>query len=236
MTADPFRIIHAEFIAGAGTGGALPPPTTVEIAFAGRSNVGKSSLINALVGRKSLVRTSSTPGSTRQINLYDVRAADGTVLHLVDLPGYGFTRRSKAEMAEWAVLIERYLAQRVTLGVVVVLVDIRRGLEDDDRALIDFIDAKKDATRRPVEVILVATKIDKLAKNARRPAAAGLEKRLNRKIIGFSAVTQDGRIELWRAIRKAALGNPEPSAPAPPGLAGPPAPAPPGLAGPDQNG
>jgi GTP-binding protein len=207
VTTDPYQITHAEFIAGAGTAGSLPPPTTVEIAFAGRSNVGKSSLINALVGRKSLVRTSSKPGSTRQINLYDVRALDGTALHLVDLPGYGFTRRSKAEMAEWAVLIERYLEQRVTLGVVVVLVDIRRGLEDDDRALIDFIDARKAASRRPVEVILVATKVDKVPKSARRLAVLGLEKSLKRKVIGFSAVTQDGRIELWRAIRKAALGN-----------------------------
>src|SRR5262249_28996201 len=109
LTTDPHRIIDAEFIAGASAASSLPPPTTVEIAFAGRSNVGKSSLINALVGRKNLVRTSSTPGSTRQINLYAARAADGAVLHLIDLPGYGFTRRSKAEMAAWAALIERYL-------------------------------------------------------------------------------------------------------------------------------
>jgi len=207
LTADPHRILDAEFIAGAAASGSLPPPTMVEIAFAGRSNVGKSSLINALVGRKNLVRTSSTPGSTRQINLYEARAADGAVFRLVDLPGYGFTRRSKAEMAAWAALIERYLEERITLGALIVLVDIRRGLEDDDRALIDFIDAKKAASRRPVEVILVATKIDKLPKSAQKPAVAALAKSQRRKVMGFSAVTLDGRIELWRAIRKAALGE-----------------------------
>src|SRR5437870_9571841 len=98
---DPFRIIGAEFLAGAGPGSSLPAPVMAEIAFAGRSNVGKSSLINAIIGRKSLVRTSSTPGSTRQINLYEARAADGARFHLVDLPGYGFTKRSKAEQAAW---------------------------------------------------------------------------------------------------------------------------------------
>src|SRR6185503_16837281 len=112
---DPLQIIDASFVAGAASMDSLPPPVTAEVAFAGRSNVGKSSLINALIERKGLVRTSSTPGSTRQINLYEVRAADGMVVRLVDLPGYGFTRRSKAEMASWAQLIEGYLSDRVTL-------------------------------------------------------------------------------------------------------------------------
>jgi GTP-binding protein len=212
---DPYRIVAAEFIAGAGPSGSLPAPTSTEIAFAGRSNVGKSSLINTLVERKNLVRTSSTPGSTRQINLYEVRAADGLVVRLADLPGYGFTRRSKAEMASWAQLIEGYLATRVTLAAVALLIDVRRGLEDDDRALIDFIDATKGASRRPVPVILVATKLDKVPKSARMSAIAGVERSLTRKVIGFSAVTTDGRIELWRALRRAALGlataaNPSP--------------------------
>ncbi len=92
---DPNRIIAAEFLAGAAPGSSLPAPICVEIAFGGRSNVGKSSLINTLVERKSLVRTSSKPGSTRQINQYEARAADGTRFHLIDLPGYGFTRRSE---------------------------------------------------------------------------------------------------------------------------------------------
>jgi GTP-binding protein len=212
---DPYRIVAAEFIAGAAPSGTLPAPTSAEIAFAGRSNVGKSSLINALVERKSLVRTSSTPGSTRQINLYEVRAADGMVVRFSDLPGYGFTRRSKAETAAWGRLIEGYLATRVTLAAVALLIDVRRGLEDDDRALIDFIDATKGASRRPVPVILVATKLDKVPKSARMTALAGVERSLSRKVIGFSAVTMDGRIELWRALRRAALGVAAASDPSP---------------------
>lgn len=203
---DPYRIVTAEFLAGAGPGSSLPPPAFAEIAFAGRSNVGKSSLINALVERKNLVRTSATPGSTRQINLYEARAADGLILHLVDLPGYGFTRRSKAETASWANLIEGYLASRVTLAAVAVLVDIRRGLEDDDRELIEFIDATKGASRRPVEVLLVATKLDKVARSSRMTELSALSKRLSRRVHGFSAVTLEGRIELWRALRRAAVG------------------------------
>jgi GTP-binding protein len=208
---DAYRIVAAEFIAGAGPGGSLPGPTVAEIAFAGRSNVGKSSLINALVERKSLVRTSSTPGSTRQLNLYETRAADGMVLRLVDLPGYGFTRRSKAETASWAALIEGYLATRITLAAVAVLVDIRRELEEDDLSLIDFIAAKQGASRRPVAVILVATKLDKIPRSARVTALTGLEKRLERKVFGFSAVTLEGRNELWRALRSAAVGISDPT-------------------------
>jgi GTP-binding protein len=203
---DPHRIVAAEFIGGAGPGATLPPPTSVEIAFAGRSNVGKSSLINGLVDRKSLVRTSATPGSTRQINIFEARAADGMVVRLVDLPGYGFARRSKSETASWASLIEGYLATRVTLAAVTVIIDVRRGLEEDDRELIDFIDATKGASRRPISVILVATKLDKIPSSSRMTALAGLERSLHRKVLGFSAVTMDGRIELWRALRRAALG------------------------------
>ena len=181
---DPHRIIGAEFLAGAAPGSFLPAPICVEIAFGGRSNVGKSSLINSLVERKNLVRVSSKPGSTRQINQYEARAADGMRVHLIDLPGYGFTRRSKTEQSAWAGLIEGYLQSRVTLAVVVVLVDIRRGLEPDDQELIDFVETANKVTRRPVEVIVVATKV-----------------------IGFSSETAEGRAELWRALRKASFGG-----------------------------
>jgi GTP-binding protein len=204
---DPYRVVAADFLAGAGPGSSLPAPTQVEIAFAGRSNVGKSSLINALVQRKSLVRTSSTPGSTRQVNLYEARAADGAVFHLVDLPGYGFSHRSKAERASWGALIEGYLAGRVTLAVVVILVDVRRGLEDDDLELIAFIDAAKAASRRPVQIVLVATKLDKVPRSSRKAALARMGDATSRKVFGFSAVTAEGRDELWRTLRRAALGD-----------------------------
>jgi GTP-binding protein len=203
----PLRIVAADFVAGAGPSGSLPAPVRAEIAFAGRSNVGKSSLINALVERKSLVRTSSTPGSTRQVNLYEARAADGAVFHLVDLPGYGFNRRSKAEQRSWAELIEAYLGTRSTLATVVILVDVRRGLEDDDRELITFIDAAKPPSRRPVEVLVVATKLDKLSLNERKVALARLGREAGRKVLGFSSVTGEGREALWRALRRATLGE-----------------------------
>ncbi len=197
----------ASFLAGAGPGTSLPAPTHAEIAFAGRSNVGKSSLLNTLLSRKGLVRTSATPGSTRQLNLYEARAADGTTLHLVDLPGYGFTRRSKGEQGSWASLIEGYLGARPTLAAVVLLVDVRRGLEDDDRELVAFIEAARPPSRRPVQVIVVATKLDKEPRSARKTALRRLEAAAGRKVIGFSAVTAEGRDDLWRALRRAALGE-----------------------------
>lgn len=206
---DPNEIVAAEFVAGAGPGSDLPAPTGAEIAFAGRSNVGKSSLINALVQRKSLVRTSSTPGSTRQVNLFEVRARDGAVFRLVDLPGYGFAKRSKAEQEAWAHLIERYLKTRVTLAVVVIIVDVRRGLEDDDRELIEFIETASGAARRPVEVVVVATKLDKVPRSSARTSLERVGKTAGRKVLGFSAETGEGRRELWGALRRLTLGGGE---------------------------
>ncbi len=213
---DPLQIVEASFIAGAGPGGQLPPPTGAEVAFAGRSNVGKSSLINTIVERRGLVRTSSTPGSTRQINLYEARARDGAVFRLIDLPGYGFARRSKAETAAWGDLIEAYLRGRVTLAAVVLLVDVRRGLEPDDLELVEFIGAATMPSRRPVQVIVVATKLDKVASSARKSALDKVAEQLRgpggggaaprREVIGFSAETGEGKRAVWVSIRRAALG------------------------------
>src|SRR5690606_23305020 len=115
----------AEFEAAAQAPEQLPPPLGVEVAFAGRSNVGKSSLMNALMERRKLVRTSSTPGCTRAINFCKARARDGAELRLVDLPGYGYAKRSKTERNQWARMIESYLAERDHLRAVVMLVDAR---------------------------------------------------------------------------------------------------------------
>ena len=178
---------------------------------------------------------SSTPGSTRQVNLYEARAADGATFHLADLPGYGFTRRSKAEQGAWASLIEGYLGSRVTLAAVVVLVDVRRGIEDDDRELMAFVESTVAPSRRPVQVLLVATKLDKEPRSARKTALRRLQDAAGRKIIGFSSVTGEGRDDLWRALRRAALGpaalgpaalgsaapGPATSGPATPGEGGP---------------
>ena len=210
---DPLRIVQAEFLAGAAPGSVLPAPTVVEIAFGGRSNVGKSSLINSLCDRKNLVRTSSKPGSTRQLNLYGVRTLDGAVLQLVDLPGYGFTHRSKAEVKAWGVLIEGYLGGRVTLAAVTILVDIRRGLEREEDELVDFIEKASDAQRRPPVVVVVATKIDKVSKSERKVALARIAAQAKGKhrVLGFSAVTGEGKVELWSFLRTAAsVGAPPP--------------------------
>jgi GTP-binding protein len=130
----------------------LPPQGLVEAAFVGRSNVGKSSLINALTGRKSLARVSRTPGRTQQINFFSL----GGRLALADLPGYGFARAPKKRIAQWSDLIYRYLKGRSTLRRVLILVDSRHGLKDSDRALFDFLD------EAAVSYQVVLTKIDAL--------------------------------------------------------------------------
>ncbi len=141
-----------DFIAGAAAPASLPPPSVPEVAFAGRSNVGKSSLINALTGRKSLARVSRTPGRTQQINFFSLSGR----LVLADLPGYGFARAPKKRIAQWSDLIYRYLKGRSVLRRVLVLVDCRHGLKDSDRALFDFLD------EAAVSYQVVLTKIDAL--------------------------------------------------------------------------
>ncbi len=198
-----WRIVDAAFVAAAQAYDQLPPPLGVELAFAGRSNVGKSSLMNALTERKKLVRTSSTPGCTRQLNFFEARARDGAVFRLVDLPGYGYAKRSKAERALWADLIEAYLAEREVLAAVVVLVDARRGLGDDDVQLMDFVRARRPP--RP-ELIVVATKIDKVPRSKQKAVLA----KLGARVIGASALTGEGIEALWRRLRAAAhVGAPD---------------------------
>lgn len=190
-------VLDAEFIAGAPSLEHLPPPIFAEIAFAGRSNVGKSSLINSLVRRKKLVRTSSAPGCTRAINIFRIRLrTDETEAHLdlVDLPGYGYAQRSKAERKSWGPLIEGFLEQRPGLHGAVVIVDIRRGFEPDDAQLVEFLESID------VTPILVATKIDKLPASKRKPALATLRRQLDHRITPFSSVTGEGRDLLWKQL------------------------------------
>lgn len=155
---------QASFVAGAERLERLPPPGPAEVALAGRSNVGKSSLLNRLVGQRALARVSKTPGRTQQINFFSV--ADR--LLLVDLPGYGFARVPLAVKAEWRRLVEGYLLGARPLHGVLVLVDVRRGLQDEDRSLLAFLAA------HGVRAAVVATKIDKLARGARARALAAL--------------------------------------------------------------
>ncbi|MGA2448638.1 MAG: ribosome biogenesis GTP-binding protein YihA/YsxC [Polyangiaceae bacterium] len=204
------RVVEAKFLAGAVDAASLPPPTSLEIAFAGRSNVGKSSLLNSLMQRHSLARTSATPGCTRQLNVFDVRFADGLTLHFVDLPGYGWARRSKSERSEWQGMIEGYLRNRVGLRAVVLLTDVRRGLEKEEIQLIEFLSDKRPVSeKRAVDIVLVATKVDKLAASARRAALDVVRTSARdvgiQVVVGFSAVTGDGREALCARLRDVAL-------------------------------
>jgi GTP-binding protein len=203
-------VVEAQFLAAVGPDGAFLPPTLPEVAFAGRSNVGKSSLINTLVGRRGLARTSSTPGCTRSINFFHIRAADGLNFQLVDLPGYGYAKRSKAERASWGPLLERYLLERAPLRAVVLLVDVRRGLEDEEEALLEFLRQPSKATRPKPGLVLVATKIDKLPLAQRHGALAKLKRAGDGAgAIGFSSVTRDGVDPLWKRLRYYLLGGEE---------------------------
>lgn len=194
-------IVEASFLAAAQEASSLPPPVGVEIAFAGRSNVGKSSLMNQLMARRSLVRTSSTPGCTRAINFFEARARDGMRLTLVDLPGYGYAARSRQEKKQWAELIEHYLLQRQTLSAVVVLVDVRRGLEPDDLDLFKLI-SEPGPRARPPNPVLVATKLDRVPSAKRAATLSALASKVKRPI-GFSTELPDTTHEVWRALRAA---------------------------------
>ncbi len=201
----PWDVLEATFVAGSTTLVGLPAPALAEVAFAGRSNVGKSSAMNMLVQRRGLVRTSSTPGLTRAVNLFHTKLRSGLELQLVDLPGYGYARRSRTEKKEWGVLLEEYLRTRPTLRVVIVLVDVRRGPEDDDLGLADLCALPRDGAA-PITTIIAATKLDLVPKSKRKPAIATIAKRAERSVIGLSAETGEGRADLWRAITRAVLG------------------------------
>jgi len=207
MTADnETRVVDAAFVAGAVDEAGLPAPTSAEIAFAGRSNVGKSSLLNAMMQRHSLARTSRTPGCTRQLNVFHVRCADGLEVNFVDLPGYGWARRSKTERGEWQGMIEGYLRHRASLRAVVILVDVRRGPEEEENQLTEFLGQRRAVSQpRPLETIFVATKIDKVGAAARKPALDAVKKRVGGGVVGFSAVSGEGREALWARIRHAVL-------------------------------
>ena len=158
-----YRILSAEFVCAASRIQDLPGSSLPEAAFVGRSNVGKSSLLNAICGMKSLARTSKTPGRTQQINFFRVRVAKGKKedgileAHFVDLPGYGYAKVNKASKERWGGLMEYYLAQRYTLALVVLLVDARREVEDEEKW---FCSMGKEGS-----LIAAVTKVDKLSRN-----------------------------------------------------------------------
>ena len=186
-------ITSAEFVTSAAKPAQYPPALLPELAFAGRSNVGKSSLINTLVNRKHLVKTSATPGRTQLINFFDINRCMG----FVDLPGYGYAKVPVSVRKKWGPMIETYLSDRETLRGVVVIMDIRRIPRQEELNLLGWLNHYAIAS------ILVLTKTDKLSKNkqARRHdlIVRTLERPKNDFIL-FSAKTRRGRDALWNAI------------------------------------
>jgi GTP-binding protein len=202
------RIIDAEFSAAAATHVQLLPPQYPEVAFAGRSNVGKSTLMNAIMGRRKLVRTSSTPGCTRTVSFFHAVTADKSHLMLVDLPGYGFAQRSKTERKGWAALIEDYLLTRPTLRAVVLLVDARRDLQSDDLELVELLKTSRNDNRPALGVALVATKLDQVSSSQRATRLRALRQQAQQKVSGLSALDLPGVQTFWQELHRTWLAAP----------------------------
>jgi GTP-binding protein len=193
-TPDPLVIRHLEYLGPMATrDGWRPTIELPQIAFVGRSNVGKSSLLNRLIRRKSFARVSNTPGRTREIHFFDVNRQ----FVLADLPGYGYARISKARKAEWRPLIEGYLSESDQLAGVVQLLDVRHNPTEDDFTMLDFL------ADLGVPTIIVLTKIDKLTKAAAKERIEALAKGLGLdvdQVVPFSATTGLGRDDLATAL------------------------------------
>ncbi|MDY3249625.1 MAG: ribosome biogenesis GTP-binding protein YihA/YsxC [Candidatus Choladocola sp.] len=177
----------------------LPENTRAEVAFAGKSNVGKSSLINGLMNRKALARTSAQPGKTQTINFYNVNDE----FYLVDLPGYGYAKVSQNEKEKWGKLIERYLHESKQLKAVFLLIDIRHEPGANDRMMYDWI------CHNGYNPIIIATKLDKIKRSQIQKQMKlirdGLQARPGTQIIPFSAETKQGREEIWEVIETLCL-------------------------------
>lgn len=172
----------------------FPENDKMEVAFAGKSNVGKSSLINALMNRKALARTSAQPGKTQTINFYNINDE----MYLVDLPGYGYAKVSQSEKEKWGKLIERYLQNSRMLKAVFLLVDIRHDPSANDQMMYEWM------TYNGYEPVIIATKLDKIKRSQLQKQVkairTGLHMKTDGMIIPFSAETKQGREEIWALI------------------------------------
>jgi GTP-binding protein len=189
------KISSAKFICSAVKPEHYPPADLPEVAFAGRSNVGKSSLINKILNRKKLVRTSKIPGRTQLINFFEING----VWRFVDLPGYGYAKVPAEVQRRWRPMVETYLSVRANMRGIVLLFDVRRKISKEDLILWSWL---QSAT---MEVIPVITKIDKFSKNKRSKQVVDIAKSLERKpgdLVQFSAITGEGREELWQRLIK----------------------------------
>jgi GTP-binding protein len=196
------KVLSAEFVLSAREPAHYPPALLPEIAFAGRSNVGKSSLINTLVKRKGLARTSNTPGRTQEINFFTVNNR----FAFIDLPGYGYAKVPEKIRKNWGPMIETYLCERPTLRLVILILDIRRDPSNEDRQLIGWLQCYR------LPFLIVLTKIDKVSRNelAARQRLIGKDLELppTSQPISFSAKTGEGKEILWREIIKATAFDP----------------------------
>jgi GTP-binding protein len=185
---------RVELVISAAAPEAFPAPSLPEVAVVGRSNVGKSSLINSLVAQ-DIAHTSRTPGRTRLVNWFRV-TAKGSAFFLVDLPGYGYAEVPRGMRASWRPLIENYLTNRSTLRAVLLLIDIRRGVEEEE---LDFVPWLVNAG---IDVITVLTKADKLAKNRRMPVQTEVRHALglSRVPLAVSSQSGDNVDQLWRSM------------------------------------
>ena len=181
----------------------LPENDKPEIAFAGKSNVGKSSLINALMNRKSFARTSATPGKTQTINFYNINDE----MYLVDLPGYGYAKVSESEKVKWGKMIERYLNESKQLKAVFLLIDIRHEPSANDKMMYDWI------VHMGYNPIIIATKLDKLKRSQIdkhvKMIKQGLKLVPGTIVIPFSAETKQGRDEIWNLVETEFLNKEE---------------------------
>jgi GTP-binding protein len=197
----PLMKVHARFLKSAAAPEHFPAPVAPEVAFLGRSNVGKSSLINALLGTK-IAHVSSTPGRTRTINFIELRQKPEALeadLILADLPGYGYAKISKKISAEWPKFIEPYLSERESLRLCVCLIDANVSPQKSDRQLIDWLQ------HHDKELLVVATKADRLSSNQLNKTIVQLRREHQvEQILPVSAKTGTGITELWRRIRDAA--------------------------------
>lgn len=189
------KVTSAEIEISAVSKKQYPKTNLPEIALAGRSNVGKSSFINRIIGRKNLVRTSSKPGKTRTLNFYKINEA----FYFVDVPGYGYAKVSKQEREKWGRMMEEYFETREQLSLVVLVVDLRHNPTEEDIQMYEYV------TYLNIPLLVIATKLDKISKSKR-------QKQINRmnqifaneevKVIPFSAMTSENKDLVWREIEK----------------------------------
>lgn len=189
------KILSAEFVKGATKPSEYPLGNFPEVAFAGKSNVGKSSLINTLVSRKSLAKTSARPGKTQMINFFRVNDK----ISFVDLPGYGYAKVSLQVQKGWKPMVESYLQTRPTIRLVVVILDARRGASAEDLSLLDWLEHHR------LPFLMVLTKADKLSQIDRARQKRNLTENpllAEREYLFFSAATGEGKEELWKKIQE----------------------------------